>query len=73
MPKSKKAKTKHNSYKANGDSSQAEIWDDSALISSWNDAVAEYEVRRISVRKSDIRSALNWGFPSLMAKSRPAY
>jgi hypothetical protein len=73
MPKSKKAKTKHNGSKANGDSSQAEIWDDSALIRSWNDAVAEYEVRQISVRKSDIRSALYCFLPFLMAKSRPAY
>jgi hypothetical protein len=46
MPKSKKAKTKHNSSKNSAELSQAEIWDDSALIRSWNDAVAEYEVCR---------------------------
>jgi hypothetical protein len=44
MPsKKKKAKTNHNG--TDGELSQAEIWDDSALIRSWNDAVAEYEVR----------------------------
>jgi hypothetical protein len=46
MPsKKKKAKTNHNG--TDGELSQAEIWDDSALIRSWNDAVAEYEVRRL--------------------------
>ena len=28
------------------DSSQAEIWDDSALVNSWNEALEEYKVRR---------------------------
>ncbi|KAK5194337.1 hypothetical protein LTR96_010401 [Exophiala xenobiotica] len=59
MPKSKKAKTKHNSSKANGDSSQAEIWDDSALIRSWNDAVAEYEYyHSIHARGEDVEEVL---------------
>lgn len=31
-----------------GAMSQAEIWDDSALIRSWNDALQEYEVRPIN-------------------------
>jgi hypothetical protein len=39
MGKHKKPKTQHL-----GD---AEIWDDSALIRSWNEAVAEYEVSQI--------------------------
>lgn len=26
--------------------SQSEIWDDSALVDSWNEALAEYKVRR---------------------------
>ena len=39
MGKHKKPKTQHL-----GD---AEIWDDSALISSWDEAVAEYEVSQI--------------------------
>lgn len=29
--------------------SHAEIWDDSALIKSWDDALAEYKVRRYAV------------------------
>lgn len=44
MPKNKKQKTKHHGSNHRGELSQAEIWDDSALIRSWNDAVAEYEV-----------------------------
>jgi hypothetical protein len=49
MPKSKKAKTKHYSSKNSAELSQAEIWDDSALIRSWNEAVAEYEVCDVSI------------------------
>lgn len=45
MPsKKKKQKTRHGEP-GGGELSQAEIWDDSALIRSWNDALAEYEVR----------------------------
>jgi hypothetical protein len=39
MGKQKKQKTQH--------LSDAEIWDDSALIRSWDEAVAEYEVSPI--------------------------
>lgn len=46
MPKRKRAKTNHPHSKNTANLSQAEIWDDSALIRSWNDAVAEYEVRK---------------------------
>jgi hypothetical protein len=31
--------------KAKKELSQAEIWDDSALIQSWDDALEEYQVR----------------------------
>jgi hypothetical protein len=30
---------------SNGNESHAEIWDDSALVDSWNDALEEYKVR----------------------------
>ncbi|KAK5074043.1 hypothetical protein LTR64_006815 [Lithohypha guttulata] len=48
MPKNKKRKlNNHNHHHHNQSTSQdithEEIWDDSALIRSWNDAVAEYE------------------------------
>ncbi|KAL6251055.1 hypothetical protein RBB50_001263 [Rhinocladiella similis] len=60
MPRrSKKPKTKHHSFKPNGDLSQAEIWDDSALIRSWNDAVAEYEYyHSIHARGEDVEEIL---------------
>lgn len=29
------------------DLNQADMWDDSALVDSWNDALAEYKVRLI--------------------------
>jgi hypothetical protein len=47
MPKNKKAKTSHGKKKDGGDQelSQAEMWDDRALVRSWNEAVREYEVR----------------------------
>jgi len=48
MPKNKKRKLNnhhnhHHNQSTNQDISHEEIWDDSALIRSWNDAVAEYE------------------------------
>jgi hypothetical protein len=58
MPsKKKKQKTKH------GDPghalSQAEIWDDSALIRSWNDALAEYDYyHSIHARGEDVEEVL---------------
>ncbi|EXJ77400.1 hypothetical protein A1O3_09626 [Capronia epimyces CBS 606.96] len=59
MPKNKKAKTKHYSSKPPGELSQAEIWDDSALIRSWNDAVAEYEYyHSIHARGEDVEEIL---------------
>ncbi|KAL2405018.1 hypothetical protein ABEF95_001477 [Exophiala dermatitidis] len=59
MPKNKKAKTKHYSSKNSAELSQAEIWDDSALIRSWNDAVAEYEYyHSIHARGEDVEEIL---------------
>ncbi|KIW37815.1 uncharacterized protein PV06_09800 [Exophiala oligosperma] len=64
MPRSrssKKVKTKHHGAKAKagGDLSQAEIWDDSALIRSWNDAVAEYEYyHSIHAKGEDVEEIL---------------
>ncbi|EXJ71486.1 uncharacterized protein A1O5_05294 [Cladophialophora psammophila CBS 110553] len=56
MPKKKKQKTKHSTA---GELSQAEIWDDSALIRSWNDAVAEYEYyHSIHARGEDVEEVL---------------
>ncbi|ETN36463.1 uncharacterized protein HMPREF1541_08741 [Cyphellophora europaea CBS 101466] len=45
MPKHKKAKTSHPGAgsQTRGNLSHAEIWDDSALVRSWNEAVKEYE------------------------------
>jgi len=31
---------------SNKNASHEEIWDDSALVDSWNDALEEYKVRR---------------------------
>lgn len=49
MPKNKKAKTSHagglNGVKAGADLTHDEIWDDSALLRSWEAAVEEYKVR----------------------------
>ncbi|KIW99615.1 uncharacterized protein Z518_11028 [Rhinocladiella mackenziei CBS 650.93] len=59
MPKNKKTKTTHHSSKNPGDLSQAEIWDDSALIRSWNDAVAEYEYyHSIHARGEDVEEII---------------
>ena len=41
ISKTKKRKRTHNERNL----TEAEIWDDSALIKSWNAAVKEYEVR----------------------------
>ncbi|KIW31553.1 hypothetical protein, variant [Cladophialophora immunda] len=57
MPKNKKQKMKHSTGR--GELSQAEIWDDSALIRSWNDAVAEYEYyHSIHARGEDVEEIL---------------
>lgn len=64
MPRSKKQKTNHHSnnqpystrnhYQAANDKmaglSHEEIWDDSALLRSWDDAVKEYEVSQSGFR-----------------------
>src|ERR1700749_1259746 len=57
MPsKKKKQKTKHT---ASGELSQTEIWDDTALIRSWNDALAEYEYyHSIHARGEDVEEIL---------------
>lgn len=39
---------------ANQVPTQAEIWDDSALIRSWDEAVAEYEVSFFGDSESDV-------------------
>ncbi|KIW82466.1 hypothetical protein Z517_05493 [Fonsecaea pedrosoi CBS 271.37] len=56
MTKRKKQKTSH---LTKGELSQAEIWDDSALIRSWNDAVTEYEYyHSIHARGEDVEEIL---------------
>ncbi|KAH0843101.1 hypothetical protein FOPE_08191 [Fonsecaea pedrosoi] len=56
MTRRKKQKTSH---LTKGELSQAEIWDDSALIRSWNDAVAEYEYyHSIHARGEDVEEIL---------------
>jgi hypothetical protein len=58
MPsRKKKQKTKH---REPGDPlSQSEIWDDSALIRSWNDALAEYDYyHSIHARGEDVEEIL---------------
>ena len=49
MPKNKKAKTSHagglNGIGTKGDLTHDEIWDDTALVRSWEAAVEEYKVR----------------------------
>ena len=37
--------------------SQTEIWDDTALVRSWNEAVEEYEVRSFSSFRLDVMEA----------------
>lgn len=58
-PKNKKQKT-HYQASINGPQlSQEEIWDDSALVRSWNDAVAEYEYyHSIHARGEDVDEVL---------------
>ncbi len=58
MPsKRKKQKTHHTP--SNKPPSQAEIWDDSALINSWNEALAEYEYyHSIHARGEDVEELL---------------
>lgn len=63
MPKRKRPKTQHqqasSSSTANGQLSHEEIWDDSALLRSWNDAVAEYDYyHSIHARGEDLDEVL---------------
>jgi len=64
----KHRKTQHRQghHEANGGGagamSQAEIWDDSALIRSWNDALQEYEVRSFSRLGIKPRLLPDWHF-----------
>ncbi|KAJ9606875.1 hypothetical protein H2200_008885 [Cladophialophora chaetospira] len=56
-PRKKKQKKHHSGQ--NGSLSQAEIWDDSALIQSWNDALAEYDYyHSIHARGEDVEEIL---------------
>lgn len=50
MAKSKKQKTRHLNNSST-ELSQAEIWDDSALIRSWEEARKEYDVRSIPLAR----------------------
>jgi hypothetical protein len=58
--KKKRQKTKHTAPASDTRPlSQAEIWDDSALIRSWNDALAEYEYyHSIHARGEDVEEIL---------------
>jgi len=59
--KSKKQKTHHHHPTTNGTDnlSHEEIWDDSALVRSWNDALAEYEYyHSIHARGEDVDEVL---------------
>jgi hypothetical protein len=63
MPSShrrKKQKTNNsNSNSSSGNLTQAEIWDDSALIRSWNDALDEYKFyHSIHARGEDVEEVL---------------
>lgn len=61
MPKAKKRKTTHQHHyqSTNGDLSHEEIWDDSALLRSWNDALAEYEFyHSVHARGEDVEEVL---------------
>ena len=62
MPKSKKRKTNHRNQPQSSitsDISHAEIWDDSALLRSWNDALAEYDFyHSIHARGEDVEEVL---------------
>lgn len=58
MPRHKKRKLNSNNSQAN-DISQEEIWDDSALIRSWEDAYAEYQFyHSIHARGEDVDEVL---------------
>jgi hypothetical protein len=49
---------------SNRNNSHEEIWDDSALVDSWNDALGEYKVREsgkaqgVNWRKSDLEAEI---------------
>jgi hypothetical protein len=49
---------------SNRNNSHEEIWDDSALVDSWNDALEEYKVREsgkaqdVNRRKSDLEAEI---------------
>lgn len=60
MPRSKKRKTTHHPQSQNQSGlSHEEIWDDSALLRSWNDALAEYEFyHSIHAKGEDVEEVL---------------
>ena len=63
MTKNKKRKTQHhttiNGTSNTGELSHEQIWDDSALLRSWNDALAEYEFyHSIHAREEDVDEVL---------------
>lgn len=64
MPKSKKAKTSHagnfNGIKADRNLTHDEIWDDSALLRSWEAAVEEYKVRLAPDAKPSALRSEGW-------------
>lgn len=80
MPKSaKKRKTAHHYPSTNGGNnsttphilSHEEIWDDSALLRSWNDALAEYEFyHSIHAKGEDVEEVLKRA--ELEAQTRPS-
>lgn len=57
--KSKRQKTHHPTTNSTSALSHKEIWDDSALVRSWNDALAEYEYyHSIHARGEDVDEVL---------------
>jgi hypothetical protein len=60
MGKSKRAK----------DLTHEEIWDDSALVRSWDDAVEEYQVRPVKISSRDRYLMLMVALPQHPSKGR---
>lgn len=59
MAKSKRQKTHHPTTNSTSALSHEEIWDDSALVRSWSDALAEYEYyHSIHARGEDVDEVL---------------
>lgn len=61
MPKAKRRKTQHNKHQpTTGELSHEEIWDDSALIRSWDAALAEYEYyHSLHAKGEDVEAVLD--------------